>query len=318
LDLQLPPIRFSLPVLLISVVISIVSYFGLLVGYYLSSAFGILLFLLSLLFFALGFFLILTFPPIFWFQVLQRGKSLVVHKRDMLKAFAWGLVSPIPVLVITFGLEIAYTAITGNAVNDNFDTAVTAPILEELCKAMGLVLLMKRIRNPYDGMLIGFCAGAGFSVCENLLYFSSVAGSGFGAGIATGFSDWAFVASVRSVMAVESHALGTSLVGLGLGYYLEGKRRGSGFLPAVLFGYLGAVALHAAWNGSIIALEAVMPNVLGEGLLSDAFTICFIVCFFLGELFILLTARKRCQAREDSTLQRAGPKGSIRPKARPF
>ena len=308
-DLQLPPLRFSLPLLLVAIVLSLISYLGLLVGYSAGSLLGALLFLFSLLFFALGFFLILTFPPIFWFEVLQKGRTLVLNKRDMLSAFAWGLFSPIPVLIIVFGMDMVYQAITGSPVNDNFDTAVTAPVVEELCKALGLLLLLKRIRNPYDGMLIGFCAGAGFSVCENLLYFTSVAGSGFGAGIAAGFSDWAFVAVVRSIMAVESHALGTSLVGLGLGFYLEGKRRGSGFLPAILFGYLGAVALHAAWNGSIIVMDALVPKVLGEGILGGAFTIAFIVCFFIGELLILLTAKKRCKDREDTGLNIGGPKG---------
>ena len=297
--------------------LSIFSYLGLLIGYKLGTAFGALLMLGSLLFFLIAFFLLFTFPPIFWFEVIQRGKALVVEKRDMLKAMTWGLLSPLPVLVIVFGLDLIYMAITGSGIHEYVDTAVTAPLIEELCKAAGLALLVKRIRNPYDGFILGFCAGAGFAMCENLLYFTSVAGAGFSAGLVTGFTDWTFVAIVRTVMAVESHALGTSLVGFGIGYYIEGKRRGSGFPPAILFGYMGAVALHAAWNGSIIVLDAVLPHVLGDGILSSVFTIVFIICFFLMELFILLKVRRRSQFLEDASLKRPKVKARPRPSPRP-
>ncbi len=114
--------------------------------------------------------------------------------------------------------------------------AVVAPIVEELTKPLGVLLLGRRLRGPAEAFLVGMAGGAGFAIVENMLYESG------------GFRLWAAVATMRGVGGVL-HPLNAGLVALGWYGVLctdaPGRWRR-------LFGFYGlAVAIHALWNGGL-------------------------------------------------------------------
>jgi RsiW-degrading membrane proteinase PrsW (M82 family) len=79
--------------------------------------------------------------------------------------------------------------------------AVVAPIVEELTKPLGALLLGRRLRSPAEAFLVGMAGGVGFAVVENMLYES------------TGTRLWAAEATLRGVGGVL-HPLNAGLVAL--------------------------------------------------------------------------------------------------------
>ena len=92
--------------------------------------------------------------------------------------FLWGAAGAPTLAVLTLtGLERLGL---GAALPGLLSTAVAGPLTEELCKGLGVVLvvlLARSLDNPTDGLVYGTAAGLGFAVTENALY-------GMGAGAA--------------------------------------------------------------------------------------------------------------------------------------
>ncbi|GAA1496486.1 PrsW family intramembrane metalloprotease [Paeniglutamicibacter kerguelensis] len=131
---------------------------------------------------------------------------------------------------------------------DTFGAVVQAPIVEELVKGAGVLLIFWLNRahfdGPIDGIVYGGMVGAGFAFTENILYFgSSYAESG-----APG--DLAAVFVLRGLFSPFAHVLFTAWTGFALGLCAEHGDRsrwplylGLGLLPAVLG--------HFLWNGGV-------------------------------------------------------------------
>jgi protease PrsW len=64
-----------------------------------------------------------------------------------------------------------------------------APLLEEALKAAVVLVFLRRRRIGFlvDAVILGFAAGAGFSLAENIYYLSSAPASGLGVWIVRGF-----------------------------------------------------------------------------------------------------------------------------------
>ncbi len=162
-------------------------------------------------------------------------------------AFGWGAI------VATGGalvVQLISGAVTGGG--EVFSAAVVAPITEEAGKGLFVVLLLWLRRHVIDGLLDGLVyaglVGIGFAFTENILYYAGAytGGPGFGNGgveAATGL----FV--MRGVFSPFAHPLFTSMIGIGVGIAVSTRSRTLRFL-APLAGYVAAVCLHAAWNGS--------------------------------------------------------------------
>jgi protease PrsW len=168
--------------------------------------------------------------------------------RYLVSALGWGAV-----MATTLG--VTFTAL-GSELSDtsaSVDGIVWAPVTEELSKGLfiALVVLVRRheIAGILDGIVYAGMVGIGFAFTENVLYYMSVyagdvAGAG-GIGAATGL----FV--LRGVIAPFAHPLFTAVLGIGVGLALH-ARSPAGRVLWPLLGYAGAVALHAAWNGSAV------------------------------------------------------------------
>lgn len=116
--------------------------------------------------------------------------------------------------------------------------AVVAPLVEELVKPLGVIILARRLKGPAEAFLVGMAGGAGFAILENMLYE------------AAGAEVWGGITAMRAIGGVL-HPFNAGLVGLGW-YAVRNGRPGAW---RKLWGYYGlAVGAHALWNGGLTIL----------------------------------------------------------------
>jgi RsiW-degrading membrane proteinase PrsW (M82 family) len=116
--------------------------------------------------------------------------------------------------------------------------AVVAPLVEELTKPIGAILLARRLRGPAEAFLVGMAGGVGFAIIENMLYE------------AAGAPAWAGIATLRGIGGVL-HPLNAGLVAIGW-YAVRNGLPGAWRKLLGLYGL--AVATHAVWNAGLIIL----------------------------------------------------------------
>lgn len=167
----------------------------------------------------------------------------------VLFAVAWGAVASVGIaLLVDLGLAVLF-GVAASPVREFFSTVVQAPVVEELAKALGILLIFATVRRaidgPVDGIVYGALVGAGFSFTENIQYFAiSYLDGGAGDLTATFF--------VRGILSPFAHAMFTAVTGFALGLAVRRGVTGTRALRALLIGLLGAIALHAFWNGSAL------------------------------------------------------------------
>lgn len=154
-------------------------------------------------------------------------------------ALLWGAGAAVVLTLgylIVLGTEDEYTAVV-----------VQAPIVEEITKGIGVLLIFLFARRafdgPVDGLVYGALVGAGFAFTENVGYFAiSAYQAGWEGLVAT------FV--VRGLLAPFGHLIYTGITGLALGLAAQrGLTRGRALLWG-LAGMLVGMGLHALWNYS--------------------------------------------------------------------
>lgn len=125
-----------------------------------------------------------------------------------------------------------------------------APLVEEAAKGLGLGFVRRHIDEPEDGLVYGAAAGLGFAATETLLYgAASLMDDGI---------DGAFmVVAARTVSSMLLHGSSSAL--LGFGFAVDRIQRGVGL--RLLFSYVAAVGLHAAYN--FIVLSSTWLGFLG-------------------------------------------------------
>lgn len=184
-------------------------------------------------------------------------------------AFAWGALVAV---IVSFIINTFFGVAVGIAISPQAGEAVgavmSAPIFEEGSKGLGLVVLLVFFRRYFDDILDGIVfAGVialGFATVENVLYYGrALTEAGFGGLLVL------FV--LRGVMSPFAHVTFTSMTGIGCGIARESHNSFVKIVMPVL-GYIGAVALHAIWNGM-----AVIGGTEG-----------FLYGYFLGEIPLFL------------------------------
>ncbi|PWC03227.1 PrsW family intramembrane metalloprotease [Agromyces badenianii] len=164
-------------------------------------------------------------------------------------AFLWGAAVSVAIaLVVDLGLQLAMAfAEPGGAPDEALQAVVQAPIVEELAKGIGVLLIFAFSRShfdgPVDGLVYAATVAAGFAFTENVLYFGAALAEGGAETLGATFV-------VRGLFSPFAHVLFTACTGLAIGI---GARRGggAGVIGWFLLGLLGAVLLHALWNGSL-------------------------------------------------------------------
>jgi RsiW-degrading membrane proteinase PrsW (M82 family) len=176
----------------------------------------------------------------------------------VLGALAWGAVGATSLSAVAndaWGGVLARLA--GPDFAATWGAAITAPVVEESLKAIGVVLIYLIARDELNDLMDGFVYGAmvglGFAVVEDVYYFVAKFGGDAG-GVLAGF----FMRVIAG--GLYGHVLYTGLTGMGIAYFVT--RRGDAGLArrwlvaAALFGV--GMAAHFIWNSPLL-------NVLPEG-----------------------------------------------------
>ncbi|HET7238564.1 MAG TPA: PrsW family intramembrane metalloprotease [Terrimicrobiaceae bacterium] len=139
---------------------------------------------------------------------------------------------------------------------------LSAPLVEELIKAAGVLLLFAFLRTEFDNMRDGFIYGAlvgvGFNLVEAPLYVAQ-------AYMAYGVAPWGLQFGARfALFGLGGHAMFTGIFGAFLGYTRQTRRRSARvILP--LIGLALAIAAHA-FNNSLGLIITILLRETGEEL----------------------------------------------------
>ena len=170
-------------------------------------------------------------------------------------AFAWGaLVAVLVSFVINTGVDYSVAGILGGAegqyIGNLIGGIISAPIVEEGSKGVGLLILLIFFRRYFDDVLDGIVfAGVialGFSTVENVLYYGRAIGM-------AGVGGLMFLFFLRGVLSPFAHVTFTSMTGIGCGISRESHNTIIKILMPML-GYTCAVCLHAFWNSMAFLL----------------------------------------------------------------
>lgn len=177
-----------------------------------------------------------------------------------------------------------------------FTSTTVAPVIEELTKALGPLLIFWFRRRYFTGLVdaLVYCglSAVGFAMVENVLYLggiyeqgSSHLGAAGGALMVTGL----FL--MRIVISGFAHPLFTGMTAIGLGLSRRRARRRftKWLLPTVML--LVAMLLHALWN----LMATLGPDVLLSGYLSVMMPIFFVA---VGGALWVRAAEARLAVRE--------------------
>ena len=162
-------------------------------------------------------------------------------------AFLWGAgVSVLIALIVDAEIQnVIAGAGLGEFGVEFFGAAIQAPIVEEVGKGLGVLLLFFAVRRHFDGPVDGIVYSAwvagGFAFTENILYFGSELASG-------GAASTVEVFFIRGIMSPFAHVMFTAFIGAAIGFAAQrpGWFRG---IVAFVIGLIPAVLLHAFWNG---------------------------------------------------------------------
>jgi RsiW-degrading membrane proteinase PrsW (M82 family) len=167
----------------------------------------------------------------------------------LLLAFLWGAtVSIVIALVADVGTSYLYAA-AGADVNMTvfLQSAIQAPIVEEVGKGVGLLLIYLVARRyfdgPVDGIVFAALVGGGFAFTENIQYFAiQIAESGT-LDLAVGE-----IFFIRGILSPFAHVMFTAFTGFFIGL---AARKGTALGGILMFvvGLIPAILLHAFWNG---------------------------------------------------------------------
>ena len=174
-------------------------------------------------------------------------------------AFVWGAVAATTLSAIgNAGWSLVVARLGGPELATRWSAAITAPIVEETLKGLGVVLIVliarEEVDDRMDGFVYGALCGLGFAVVEDVFYFVAVFG-GEVQGVLEGF----FVRVIAS--GLYSHVLYTGLVGMAIG--IVATRRDERSLGPRLRSALPLIAAavigHFLWNSPILELFPERP-----------------------------------------------------------
>jgi RsiW-degrading membrane proteinase PrsW (M82 family) len=195
-------------------------------------------------------------------------------------AFLWGAAVSVAIaLIIDLGVQL-FVAVSSpaGAADATMQAVVQAPIVEELAKGVGVLLLYafskSHFDGPVDGLVYAATVAAGFAFTENILYFGAALIEG-------GAGELGATFVVRGIFSPFAHVLFTACTGIAIGF--AARRGGAAVVGWFLLGLVAAILLHAFWNGSLA--------------FADAFALYFTVQvpIFIGAIILTLLMRREEQ-----------------------
>lgn len=216
--------------------------------------------------------------------------------------FCWGAVVAVLVSIILntmFGL-VVYAGTGVPELADIASAVISAPIVEEASKGIGLLALLLLFRKYFDDILDGIVFGGiialGFATVENVLYYgrgidNAISEYGLTSSAAMSFL---FLFALRGILSPWAHVTFTAMTGIGVGLARESHNTFVKIAAPVL-GYLAAVILHAIWNGMAIVVTLLIvslgfaPVCEGVGLGGEYIGLCgFFTVYLVFEIPMFL------------------------------
>ena len=197
-------------------------------------------------------------------------------------AFFWGaLISTFFAFLLNTTSQEIVTALTDASAGQTFGAVISAPIVEEVGKAVILFIFFFWKKDEFDGVVDGIVyasmSALGFAMTENILYYGKAAGA------ETGDVGLGAIFIIRGFFAPFSHPLFTSMTGIGLGLARQSNNLAVKLLTPIV-GLLVAIFMHSMWNGSAI---------LGGGLLFVLMYILVMVPAFIIILVVISLSLRR-------------------------
>ena len=190
-------------------------------------------------------------------------------------AFFWGaLVAVFFAFLINTFSGLAVTIITNDEIaGETFGTVISAPIVEEISKAIILLIFFFMKKDEFDGVIDGIVyaamVGLGFAMTENVLYYGKAVVKG-------GTDTLTLVLLIRGALSPFAHPMFTSMTGIGLGLARQSRNL---FVKLVvpIVGILAAISMHTIWNGSGVLFGDTGFILMYVVIMIPAFFIMFVV-----------------------------------------
>lgn len=199
-------------------------------------------------------------------------------------AFFWGaLFAAFFAFLLNTTTGLIVTSLSANAeTGEAFAAVISAPIVEEIGKAIILFIFFFAKKDEFDGVVDGIVyasmAALGFAMTENILYYGNAAATSGGVLTAT--------VIVRGFFAPFSHPLFTSLTGIGLGLSRQSTNVAIKVLTPIV-GLLMAIFMHSIWNASAVFG--------GEGMFLLTYVVVMVPAFLILLVVIILALRREGQ-----------------------
>ncbi|MGI9615269.1 MAG: PrsW family glutamic-type intramembrane protease [Acidimicrobiales bacterium] len=220
------------------------------------------------------------------FAVLLGLTPLVI----VLPVFAWlDRVEPEPwsarIHALLWGATVAgvtsgiINTVVGLATNETIAAVVSAPLVEEATKALGIYWAVRRnqVDSVMDGIVYAGWVALGFAVVEDFLYFAEADDQGF----------LVQVFILRALLTPFAHPLFTAWTGLGIGLAVA---RNKPVALGLIAGLIPAVGTHAAWNGSLAYAEST-----GNDNAVAIAALAFVALFIAAAIAVFVIRRKQQQ-----------------------
>lgn len=164
-------------------------------------------------------------------------RSLVIF------AVSWGAIAAVALSLL---IDAAVAVTVGDI--GAASAVVQAPIVEELAKGIGVLIVFvigrRAFDGPVDGVVYGALVGAGFAFTENIIYFATSFIEGGAAEASTTFF-------LRGILSPFAHVMFTAVTGFAVGVAARRGRAGS-VAVAFAWGLAGAMLLHGLWNAAAV------------------------------------------------------------------
>ena len=166
-----------------------------------------------------------SLPVHAWWAFSTRHFQLMTNKREGEMMLIAGMLSTIPAIVINSLLFPFLLILVGiesmepGTLGEFLILTISAPVGEELCKAVFVLSLYRLIDSPKRGFQIGFSVGLGFAMLENLQYIMFSLGGGEYSAIS-----YSATTVIRGIGSIPGHAFWTGISGASIGWYLCSKR----------------------------------------------------------------------------------------------
>ena len=183
-------------------------------------------FILLALFVAIPAWLVGFSTPVFaWWSFSSSRFHLTTTRQQGEAMLIAGMLSTFPALIInSFITPGAVLFLSGGQASatlvENITIIISAPVGEEICKALAVFSLAGLIDSKKRGFQVGFTVGLGFALLENLQYilFSLFAGE------VMAFS-YGLTSVVRGIGSIPGHAMWTACSGYAIGHMLEQRKQ---------------------------------------------------------------------------------------------